>query len=84
MERKLVKITWSDSYGVTTGWQDIENYTANELLIESVGFVIEENEKVIAVAHNYAKATELTPEQVNGIMTIPKCCINSIIVIPQY
>lgn len=81
MERKLVKITWSDSYGVTTGWQDIENYTANELHIESVGFVIERTNKTIALAHNYAKATELTPEQANGIMVIPTCCIISISVL---
>lgn len=78
---KLVKIIWNDSYGVSSGWQDIESYKANELWIESVGFVIEENEKTVALAHNYAKATELTPEQANGIMVIPRCCIISISVL---
>jgi len=73
--RELIKIKWSDSYGVAPGWQDIEDYIANELIIESVGFKIFENEKVVALAHNYAKATDLTPEQANGIMVIPKCCI---------
>lgn len=81
MEKKLVKIIWNDSYGVSSGWQDIENYNANELLIESVGFVIDENEKTVALAHNYAKATELTPEQANGIMVIPKSCIVSTFVL---
>ena len=73
-----VVIKWSDSYGVSTGWQDIEDYQAEELIIESLGFVIHENEKVIALAHNYARGTTLTPEQANGIMVIPKCSIKAI------
>lgn len=70
-----VLIIWQDSYGVLSGWQDISDYSASELNIESLGFVIYENDKVIALAHNYAKETDNTPRQANGIMVIPKACI---------
>lgn len=70
-----VLIIWQDSYGVLSGWQEISDYSAGELNIESVGFVIYENDKVIALAHNYAKETDNTPRQANGIMVIPKACI---------
>lgn len=70
-----VLIIWQDSYGVLSGWQEISDYSASELNIESLGFVIYENDKVIALAHNYAKETDNTPRQANGIMVIPKACI---------
>ena len=69
------RIKWYDSYGVTTGWEDISSFTANPLVIESIGFVVFENESVLALASNYADETEHTPKQANGVMTIPKCCI---------
>lgn len=72
---KKVLVIWQDSYGVLPGWQDISNYEANELNIESLGIMIYENEKVIALAHNYAEETLNTPKQANGIMVIPKACI---------
>ena len=74
----IVIIIWNDSYGVTSGWQDIEEYSANELVIESYGKVIYEDDKVISLAHNYSNATEKTFKQANGIMVIPKACIESI------
>lgn len=80
---KQVLIYWLDSYGVTTGWQDISNYKATELKIESLGIIIYEDEKVIALAHNYAEETELTPKQANGIMVIPKACILQITSFPS-
>lgn len=78
MKEKLI-IEWVDSYGVLPGWQEIGDYTACELVITSVGFKIYENDKVIALAHNYAEETDNTPEQANGIMVIPKVCIKKTI-----
>ena len=78
MEIKEVKIEWSDSYGVSTGWEDISDYSANELIINSYGVIVYEDSNVIAVAHNYSKETEKTPKQANGIMVIPKACIKKI------
>jgi len=72
---KQVKVVWTDSYGVTSGWQDISEYKAEKLVVQSFGIVIFENEDVISVAHNYAQETDKTVKQANGIMVIPKACI---------
>lgn len=74
-----VKVIWVDSYGVSTGWQAIDDYKAEELEVTSFGVIIYSNEKVLALAHNYCKETALTPEQANGIMVIPRSSIKSII-----
>lgn len=71
----FVYIKWVDSYGVLPGWQDLEDYDANLLVIESAGKVISQTEDVVAIAHNYSDATESTPQQANGIMVIPKKAI---------
>lgn len=76
---KIVKIKWIDSYGVTTGWKDITDYSACELLIESFGKIIYKDDKIISLAHNYADETDNTPMQANGIMVIPLACITEII-----
>lgn len=77
-----ISVLWYDSYGVTTGWSDIEEYKSEPLEIESLGYIIDNSEYTIAVAHNYAKATDLTPEQANGIMVIPKSAITRITFFP--
>jgi hypothetical protein len=71
------KIEWLDSSGIQSGWQELKDFRAEITKIESVGFIIYENAEVIALAHNYANETHSTPEQANGIMIIPKCCIIS-------
>jgi hypothetical protein len=73
--RGWVYVKWVDSYGVSSGWEDISDYKADILKIESVGFVIYEDEDVIALAPNYGEETEHTPKQANGIMVIPKACV---------
>lgn len=73
-----VCIIWTDSYGVTSGWQDISGYHAEKLLVESFGKVIYEDDKVISLAHNFAEETDNTIKQANGIMVIPKACIEKI------
>ena len=75
MKNDTVKIKWNDSYGVQAGWKDISDYSANLLEVVSFGIIIYEDDKVIALAHNYAKETENTYEQANGIMVIPKLCV---------
>lgn len=75
MNKKIVEIEWTDSYGVLSGWIDISNYNADKLVITSWGKIIYEDDDVISIAHNYAEETNNTPMQANGIMTIPKTCI---------
>ena len=72
---KEVRVKWKDSYGVDSGWKNISNYSANELIVISLGKIIYEDDKVIALAHNYAEETNNTCLQANGIMVIPKVCI---------
>ena len=78
MKDRVVEIRWVDSYGVDAGWKDISDYTACEQVIVSWGKVIFENDKIIALAHNYADETENTCRQANGVMVIPKVCIINI------
>ena len=75
---KMVVVKWQDSYGVESGWRDISDYKATPLIITSFGTVIYEDEKVLALAHNYSDETENTCRQANGIMVIPKVCIDDI------
>ena len=75
MKNKIVAIQWNDSYGVESGWKDISDYSATLLTVTSWGKVIYEDNKVIALAHNYANETKNTYLQANGIMVIPKSCI---------
>ena len=75
---KEVRIDWVDSYGVTSGWRDLNDYDAVLLKVRSYGVVIKDDENVIVLAHNYAEGTDYTPEQANGTMVIPKACITGI------
>ena len=77
-EERILKIVWVDSFGATGGWQDISEYQPEELVITSVGIPIYEDEKMVALAPNYAKTTKYTSEQANGVMVIPRCSIRSI------
>lgn len=78
LKDRIVCIKWLDSYGVQSGWQATDNYTANRLEITSLGKVVYEDNNVISIAGNFADETENTEKQANGIMTIPKACIVSI------
>lgn len=71
----IVIVKWEDSYGVESGWRDISDYSADSLVINSVGKIIYEDNKVISLAHNFADETNNTPMQANGVMVIPKACI---------
>lgn len=75
---KDVKVLWTDSYGVLTGWQDVSDYKAVKLTVESWGKIIYEDDEVISLAHNFAEETNNTLKQANGIMVIPKACIERI------
>lgn len=76
---KKVCIRWVDS-GMESGWRDIsDGFTASEINVESFGIIIYEDENVIGLAHNYSDETDNSGTQVNGIMTIPKCCIKEIV-----
>lgn len=74
---KAVFIEWEDSYGCSSTWQGLENYSHDILKISSIGFIIKEDENLISISGNYAPETDNTKQQANGIITIPKKCIVS-------
>ena len=43
---KEVRIDWVDSYGVTSGWRDLNDYDAVLLKVRSYGVVIKDDENV--------------------------------------
>jgi|ADurb_H2B_01_Slu_FD_contig_31_302287_length_416_multi_2_in_0_out_0_2 hypothetical protein len=73
--KEIRLIRWYDSYGVSAGWENLSDFHPNELLIESIGFVLYEDENIISLTGNYSCETDNTAEQANGIITIPKCCV---------
>ena len=83
-EGEWIYVQWHDSYGVLSGWTELSDYDPKSLLVESVGMVIKDDDKVLALAQNYAAATENTPRQANGIMVIPKVAIARIIFLSSY
>ncbi len=68
---RKIYIKWIDSCGCTNRWEEISNeYQCIEA--ETIGFVIFNNDKVIAVANSVVEETPPhTPAQANGVMTIP-------------
>lgn len=70
-EVKIIKITWSDSYGCTSAWEP-KTDISTLLICNSVGFLINETNEIIVLANSIANETDRTIEQVNGIMVIPK------------
>ncbi len=75
MKYKPIYIEWLDSFGCTGKWEDIEDYKSQPLICKTIGFIVFEDNKVISIASNIAEETELTFNQANGIMSIPKVSI---------
>ena len=75
---EITIIEWVDSYGAMSGWVNLEDYEPEELVSVSSGVKVYENKKVVALAPNFASSTTYTPRQANGLMVIPKSCIQRI------
>lgn len=75
----IVCLKWLDSYGTLSGWRHLDEFKPNVLEIISIGKVIYEDDVIVSLAHNFADETDYTASQVNGIMTIPKTCIQEVI-----
>lgn len=73
MVGRIVVIKWIDSVRASD-WTLLDDVDEQSLDCISVGFVINETNKVITIAQNYG----IKPEQVCNLMTIPRCSIISI------
>lgn len=76
---KLILIEWVDSHGCTPSWTSLENYRAVLPIMKSVGWLVFEDENLYSVCGNISEETESTVFQGNGIMTIPKKAVLSLI-----
>lgn len=72
---KEVRVEWVDSCGGDCYWHTFDGFKPSITRPITYGFVIYEDEEIISIAQSYAEGDDYTPEQVNGIITIPKCSI---------
>ena len=72
-----VYVKWCDSNMAENRWLELDDdYSSCFGTVESWGKIIYEDDKVIAIAHNYIDGTDgYNLRQVNGTTTIPKVCI---------
>jgi len=72
---KIYKIKWIDSQS-DDGWQfDKEKGDILPFIVNTVGFKIYENKKLIRLALSYGANTDNTNQQFNGTIIIPKWSI---------
>lgn len=76
--KKILQVEWVDSSGVQGGWQFLEDFETELVRVSSVGYLVKETEELIALSTNLGERTVNSPEQINGVITIPKCAITSI------
>jgi len=75
----LVKVTWLDAWGAdqTHTLAEIQEFKPQP--IESVGFLLEENDKCVKIAMSYtpsdSKATAYDEDTYKEIGVIPKGCV---------
>lgn len=68
----MVHIVWTDSCAPGWGWNDLIDLEMSEYLIDSVGFLIEEDDDSLMLAMSFAQED---PNKLNAPFVIPKCCI---------
>jgi len=68
-------VEWIDSFGCTSQWQSLEDYSPILPIMKTIGFIVYESKDLISLANSIGDDTEHTLEQANGIMNIPRKCI---------
>lgn len=78
-ERVLVE--WVDAvsgYNNPSGWIDLNDFESPLDIVETYGVVVLDDKDALCVAGSYSQENDYSPEQGNGIMTIPKACIRGL------
>lgn len=81
LKGKRVLIKWIDAvsgYNNQSGWVDLNDFESPLGEVETYGVVVFEDKNALCVAGSYAQENDFSPEQANGIMTIPKVCIQDV------
>ena len=76
---KLVKVEWEDSAQPTTSWRYLEDAPSLEIInCQSVGWLIQQDDKVIMLAPNIGDIENGEAAQGSGFIRIPKRAITKI------
>lgn len=65
MDRKIVYVEWLDAVGCAEGWDSSLGLEGIDGKIQSIGWLLDENDEFILVAGHYAK------DQAQGAIAIP-------------
>ena len=68
----MIHVVWTDSCAPGWGWCDLIDLEMHEFLVDSVGFLIEEDDDSLMLAMSFAQED---PNKLNAPFVIPKCCI---------
>jgi hypothetical protein len=75
MTRALLYLEWIDSAS-SDGWQPLAGYEHGPIYIQSVGWLIHEDDAVVTLASNIGRqANGNDPNQACGWISIPKAAI---------
>lgn len=81
---KVIWVRWIDSVG-TDAWESLEDFdAAQSQQCESVGWLLEETEDVIALTHSIGIDGHGDPESSCGYIIIPKVAIQQQAVVGEY
>lgn len=75
---KEVRIEWIDSCGGDCYWLLLRDFKPSITKPTTYGFVVYEDDEIISIAQSYAEGDDEVPQQINGVITIPKCSIINI------
>ena len=68
----MIYVSWVDSCAPAWGWNDLVDLDIHEYLIDSIGFLIEEDDDNLMLAMSFSQED---PNKLNAPFIIPKCCI---------
>ena len=73
MKFRLEQVVWQDAFGVSAAWESIDGIVSDALMIDSVGWVIDENKHQLVLCPHVSSANHAhSSQQGCGDMTIPK------------
>jgi hypothetical protein len=72
---KIVEITWEDSTGVNTTWEDRDSKPLDPIVINSVGYLLESNKDFVTICQSESC------DQLGRRFSIPRGCIKKIKII---
>lgn len=66
---KIELIEWIDTFGCPAGWEFEDEFEAKTTLVKSVGFVLQEDEKLVVLVPHISGAER---KQLAGHISIPR------------